>query len=43
MAIPMPAVATRDCTGGSTYGCAAAAAYRTPNDCAGKRPASRLR
>jgi hypothetical protein len=39
----MPAVASRDCTGGSTYGGAAAATYCTSYDCTGKRAASRLR
>jgi hypothetical protein len=43
MAVPVPAVTTRDCAGGSTDGCAAAAAYRTSDDCAGKCTASRLR
>jgi hypothetical protein len=43
MAMPVPAVASRDCTGGSTYRCAAAATYCTTDDCARKRAASRLR
>ena len=41
MAAPMPPVAPHDCTRGSTYGCTAAAAHGTSDDCTGNRAAAR--
>jgi hypothetical protein len=41
MAAPMPPVAPHDCTRGSTYGCTAAAAHGTSDDCTGNRTAAR--
>ena len=40
MAAPMPPLAPHNCTRGSAYGCTAAAANGTSDDCTGDRPAA---